>query len=156
MTAMIAAVIPPSGLAAGTPGEVAARALRRRPLPLPDVPRQRDSRSMYGLATLDCHGRLADRKLIAALGWKPGTRLAISETGGLFVVEADRRGVFAVIPQGHIRLPATIRHWCRLTAGDRVLLVADPDAGRLVVHPPAALDAMVGTVHEAVLGGDPE
>lgn len=101
MTATIAAVIPPSGLAVGTPGEVAARTLRRRPLPLPDVPHQRDSRSMYGLATLDCHGRIADRKLIGALGWKPGTRLTISETGGLFVVEADRRGVFAVIPQGH-------------------------------------------------------
>jgi hypothetical protein len=35
-----------------------------------------------------------------------------------------------------------------------VLLVAAPDDGRLVVHPPAALDAMIGWLHEAALGGD--
>jgi hypothetical protein len=41
-----------------------------------------------------------------------------------------------------------------LAAGSRVLLVADPAAGRLVVHPPAALDAMIGQYHAAVLGGE--
>ncbi|GGM67957.1 hypothetical protein GCM10011608_61480 [Micromonospora sonchi] len=46
-----------------------------------------------------------------------------------------------------------VRQWCGLTAGDRVLLAASPADGLLVVHPPAALDAMVVAVHADVLGG---
>jgi hypothetical protein len=53
-----------------------------------------------------------------------------------------------------VRLPATVRHWCGLSPGSRVLLAADPAAGRLVVHPPAALDAMIGQFHARVPGGE--
>ncbi|MCP3803471.1 AbrB/MazE/SpoVT family DNA-binding domain-containing protein [Allokutzneria sp. A3M-2-11 16] len=35
--------------------------------------------------------------------------------------------------QGHLRLPASVRHCCGLVPGDRVLLVADPDQNVLVV-----------------------
>jgi bifunctional DNA-binding transcriptional regulator/antitoxin component of YhaV-PrlF toxin-antitoxin module len=56
---------------------------------------------------------------------------------------ADRHGAFAVTGRGHLRIPAAVRHWCGLHAGDRVLLAAEPGAGLLVLHPPAALDAVV-------------
>jgi hypothetical protein len=88
-----------------------------------------------------------------ALGWVPGTRLYFRERGGLIVV-TDDRGVFSITSQGHLRLPATVRHWCRLVPGDRVLLAADPAEGHLVVHPPAALDAMIIQFHVAVLDGE--
>jgi bifunctional DNA-binding transcriptional regulator/antitoxin component of YhaV-PrlF toxin-antitoxin module len=70
-------------------------------------------------------------------------------------VAAAPHGVFRVAGQGFLFLPAPVRHWCGLAPGDRVLLVADPGAGWLVVHPPAAVDAMVGAAHEAVWGGEP-
>jgi bifunctional DNA-binding transcriptional regulator/antitoxin component of YhaV-PrlF toxin-antitoxin module len=63
-------------------------------------------------------------------------------------------GVFSVTGQGHVRLPATVRRWCGLATGDRVLLAAEPARGLLVVHPPAALDAMIGQFQAAVLAGD--
>jgi hypothetical protein len=104
------------------------------------------------MARLDDRRRIADRAVVRVLGWAPGT-LAIRESHGLVLVEADRHGVFAVTGAGHVRLPAAVRHWCRLAAGDRVLLVAEPIRGLLIVHPPAALDAMIDRAHAAVLRG---
>ena len=51
-------------------------------------------------------------------------------------------------------LPAAVRHWCSLAAGERVLLSADPAANSFVVYPPMALDEMVARSERAVLGGD--
>ncbi|WP_444948128.1 AbrB/MazE/SpoVT family DNA-binding domain-containing protein [Micromonospora ureilytica] len=111
---------------------------------------------VYGLAAIDTSGRIADRAVIRALGWAPGTRLHIREGSEVIVVRRDQQGVFTVSGQGHLRLPAAVRHWCGLTAGDRVLLAASPPEGLLVVHPPAALDAMVVAAHAGVLGGGKE
>jgi hypothetical protein len=106
------------------------------------------------MAAIDCNGRLADGTVIPSLEWAVDTRLDIRVRAGLVVVTADPQAVFRVTQAGQVRLPATVRHWCTVTAGGRVLLVADPAAGRLVVHPPAALDAMIGQYHAAVLGGE--
>src|SRR5438105_512226 len=120
-------------------GHPSAGAKGRRALPLPRLADTRACSTAYGLATIDCHGRIADNMVIRALGWAPGTRLDIHENGGLGLVLADRQGVFSVTGQGHVRLPATVRHWCGLVPGDRVLLAGDPAQGLLVVHPPVAL-----------------
>ena len=55
--------------------------------------------------------------------------------------------MFGLTGQGYLRLPGTVRHWCGLVPGDRVLVAADPDQGLLVVHLPAALDTTVGQFH---------
>ncbi|WP_236647355.1 hypothetical protein [Micromonospora sicca] len=125
-------------------------AMRRPPLPLARLAPTRDGSTVYGLATLDVHGRVADRAVMTALGWAPGLRLSIRESGGLIIV--DPRGVFQVTKEGHVRLPAVVRQWCGLTAGNRVLLAADPKAGRLVLHPPASLD-VVARVHDGAFAG---
>jgi len=125
----------------------------RRALPVARLGPLRARSTVYGLATIDCNGRLAETTVIRALGWAPGTRLDIHERGGLVLVVADRQGVFHMTGQGHVRLPATVRHWCALVPGDRVLLAADPDQGRLVVHPPAVLDAMIAQFHASALVG---
>ncbi|GFJ93089.1 hypothetical protein Prum_067310 [Phytohabitans rumicis] len=117
------------------PGRAEARwAAPPRP-PLPELSRARDRATVYGLATLDDRGRVADRALIRSLGWVGGTRLDICEVRGLVLVRADLCGVFAVTGLGHVRLPAVVRHRCDLAGGDRVLLAADRAQGRLVVHP---------------------
>ena len=89
------------------------------------------------------------------MSWSSRTRLDIREQGGLLLVTASPQGVFSLTGQGHLRLPTTARRWCGLSTGDRVLLVAAPGDGLLVVHPPAALDAMVGWLHRSTFGGRP-
>lgn len=127
----------------------------RRALPLAEVPAPRTVTVVYGLACVDRRGRVADRTVLCALGWSAGQRLDIRERGGLLVVHAEAHGVFCMTAQGYLRLPAAARRWCGLVTGDRVLLAADPARGRLVVHPPTALDAMVATWHAQLLDGDP-
>jgi hypothetical protein len=126
-----------------------------RALPLPQLQSPRQRSTVYGLARLDCHGRIADHLVVRTLGWGAGTRLDMREHAGLVLVSAADQGVFTVTSQGHVRLPAMVRRRCGLATGDRVLLSAEPADGLLFVHPPAALDAMVAWWHAGVLGGDP-
>jgi hypothetical protein len=107
--------------------------------------------AVYCLAAAASTGRVADRAIMDALGWQPDTRLHVRVTGGLIVVDADEHGVFVMSGQGHVRPPGRVRYWCRVAIGDRVLLVADPAHRRLVVHPPAALDAMIALAHADVV-----
>jgi bifunctional DNA-binding transcriptional regulator/antitoxin component of YhaV-PrlF toxin-antitoxin module len=163
------AVAGPAPVSLLTPGGGAGpgeeRATRRRgrvrvrgPLPLVQVPVPRSGTAVYGVTVLDCHGRIADRLVLRALGWAPGIRLEIIGDRRLVTVRAaaeslssaqtgPRAGARAarsrVTPQGHVRLPAEVRHGCGVAAGDRVLLIADPAAGVLRVVPPATLDDLV-------------
>ncbi|MGH3624181.1 MAG: AbrB/MazE/SpoVT family DNA-binding domain-containing protein [Sciscionella sp.] len=126
----------------------------RRVLPLAGLPALRSAAMVYGMASVDCHGRLADRTVLRALGWSAGQRLGIREHGGLVVIHADPHAVFRVTGQGYLQLPAAARRWCGLVTGDRVLLAADPARGRLVVHPPTALDALIAGCHADLLDGE--
>ncbi len=54
---------------------------------------------------------------------------------------------------GYLRLPIGVRRACHLTTGDGVLLVAEPGAGRLLLHPPAALTALLAVHHAAIAEG---
>jgi bifunctional DNA-binding transcriptional regulator/antitoxin component of YhaV-PrlF toxin-antitoxin module len=57
-----------------------------------------------------------------------------------------------VTGQGHLRLPALLRHRYGLQAGDSVFLAADTRARRLIIYPPAALDALTAP-HREMMGG---
>jgi hypothetical protein len=109
------------------------------------------------MATLDCHGRIADRTLLHALGWPAGHRLTIGEAAGTLTVTPDPDGATQVTRQGHLRVPAALRHRCALSTGDRVLLAADPARSRLAIYPAAVLDAaLTQQQHPTRPGGDPE
>jgi bifunctional DNA-binding transcriptional regulator/antitoxin component of YhaV-PrlF toxin-antitoxin module len=139
-----------SRIPAGAPsGAVTAR----RRLPLPTLHPPHSTGLVYGLAAVDDRGRIADRAVVAALGWAPGTRLDIRERQGLLVIRRDAHGVFTVTKQGHPRLPAAVRHRCGLVVGDRVLLAADPHRDLLIVYPPAVLDAVLSRQHTELLDG---
>lgn len=144
---VIAPVVPPPPGAGRTAARDGVVSLARKPLPLPlpDLPPQRTSAVVYGASTVDDRGRVVDRVVLRALGWRAGHRLNIHEAAGTLTVVPDSAGDHQVTGQGHLRL----------ITGDRVLLAADPDRARLAIYPPAALDrALVQPPTRT--GGDPE
>jgi len=108
----------------------------------------------YVVSAVDKSGRVADRGAVRALGWAPGTRVSIRERGGTIVVVPAGDGVHRIDDRGHLLLPLAVRRWCYLTAGDRLLLAADPGAGVLVAHCFAVLDRLFAEVHAAGAGGE--
>lgn len=116
----------------------------RGPLPLAVLRARRTSSAVYGLAALDCHGRVADRLIMQTLDWSAGLRLHIEEAAtGALMAAADPKGAYRVTSQGHVRIPAPLRDRYGLRAGHRVLLAADPEQSQLVIYPPALLDALL-------------
>lgn len=128
----------------------AARGRADRPYTLPCLSARRTAEYTYGFTAIDVHGRLAVPNLVALLGWEPGTRLTVSAASGLLVLTESSQGTETVTARRHVRLPARERHWHRLVAGTRLLVVADPGAVRLVIHSPANLDGMITRSYEAL------
>ena len=93
------------------------------------------------------------RSAVGALGWQPGTTLAISEVDGLILAVKDASGSSRITSQGHLQLPFLVIRRCGLEPGSRMLVVADPASHRLVIHPPDAIDEMVAQAHAARFGG---
>jgi bifunctional DNA-binding transcriptional regulator/antitoxin component of YhaV-PrlF toxin-antitoxin module len=106
------------------------------------------------MTTSAANGRLADSKILDALGWVSGVRLDVRQSTNLILVVTDEQGVLIINKLGRLHLPAVARNWCRLNAGDRLLLAAYPQGGLVVVHAPAAPDEVVDRVYaEALEGG---
>jgi bifunctional DNA-binding transcriptional regulator/antitoxin component of YhaV-PrlF toxin-antitoxin module len=128
----------------------------RRPLPLPALSSEftRTADTAYALSAVDKSGRIADRSIIRALGWTPETRLDIREQSGVILVRATADGVHRIDNRGYMLLPLTVRRWCRLKAGDRVLLVANLSADVLAAHPLAVLDRLLAGAHSAMKRGE--
>ncbi len=91
--------------------------------------------------------------MLRALGWGPAHALALTVIAGSVLAVGSPESPVRVGNDGHLRLPVGVRRACRLVAGDRVLLVADPVAARLVLHPPRVLGALLDAHHAAMLGG---
>lgn len=150
-------VIPPVHLPQGNGGVrsgLAELSLRRAPLPLSALLEPREGALLYSVTAVDHSGRIADRTIIRAMSWHAAIRLDMYEQNGLIVVRPDNRGSHAVSGRGYLPVPSALRQWCGLAAGERVLVVADPVAQVVVLHPPKALDRAVGAAHAAALGGD--
>jgi hypothetical protein len=114
---------------------------QRLPLvPLHDVQSRRTP--SYAASAIDDRGRLADRSPLQAMQWEPGTSLRLSACADAGVIVVQRHGPFAVTVRGHLRLPADVRHACRVRPGDRVLVVALPADGAMVLFTPSAVDTM--------------
>ncbi|WP_328418598.1 AbrB/MazE/SpoVT family DNA-binding domain-containing protein [Micromonospora sp. NBC_00389] len=110
--------------------------------------------TVYALSAVDKSGRVADRSILRALGWVPDTRLHIREHTGIIVASATTHGVHCVGEPGYLHLPLAVRRWCRLAAGDRVLLAADRGSGVLMAYPLAVLDRLLAGVQVAMAGGE--
>jgi hypothetical protein len=128
---------------------------RRRPLPTPALSTQLQpvAPSTYAVSAVDKSGRVADRSIVRVLGWSPGTRLDIREHVGVIVVASATDGVHRIDDRGYLHLPLTVRRWCGVTTGGRVLLAADRAAGLLIGYPVAVLDTVLAHLQAPVTGG---
>lgn len=146
MNGPLPALLPPlRGL-----GELPARTTAHLPAgttpptpPLTTLPRDRESDICYGFARLDRDGRMHTRAVTPALGWQPGATFSATSSGLSIVFAESPDGRLTLDKEWHLRIPLALRESRRLASGVGVLLAADPSKRQLVVHPPAALDAII-------------
>jgi hypothetical protein len=135
---LIAPVIPSPAAARPARAPAAARTL---PLTVPPVrppPLPRDV--VYGLARVDRSGRVADRTVTGALGWRGGDRLTLTAEAGVVVIRRDSSGLVTLPPRSCVPIPAALRHRCGLLPGDPVLLTAVPAEDTLTAYSLAVVD----------------
>jgi bifunctional DNA-binding transcriptional regulator/antitoxin component of YhaV-PrlF toxin-antitoxin module len=131
-----------------------ARSREVHGLPLPRLSVLPGEQPMvYGLAALDHAGRISERGIIRALGWRAGQRLDVTLLLDAVLIRVAVDGLFRVLAKMLLVIPTAVRRWCALSPGDRVLPAADPERGVLVVHPLATVDRLVRMHHEELFGG---
>jgi hypothetical protein len=100
---LIAPVIPCSAAARPARAPAAARTL---PLTVPPVrPPALGRDVVYGLAHVDRSGRVADRTVTGALGWRGGDRLTLTAEAGVVVIRRDPSGLVTLPPRPASRSP---------------------------------------------------
>jgi hypothetical protein len=112
-----------------------------RPLPLASPPGRPDV--VYGFGRIDASGRIADRAIISALGWRRGDRLTLTASAGVMTARRDPGGMVTVPARPCIVIPAALRRRCGLRAGDRVLLAALPAEDTLTAYSFAVVDQAI-------------
>jgi hypothetical protein len=139
---LIAPVIPSPAAAASRPARAPAAA-RTLPLAVPPAlsrPPALGRDVVYGLARVDGSGRVADRTVTAALGWRGGDRLTLTAEAGVVVIRRDPHGLTVLPPRSCVPIPAALRHRCGLLPGDPVLLAARPAEDALTAYSLAVVD----------------
>ena len=144
----IPSLAPPGRITAPDPERVATS-----PVPM-GLPTLRDLGAAdcprLSIALMDGGGRLQDRGAVAALGWRPGDHLLITLVRTSVVIRRRPDGVFVMPRKPYVALPAPVRRGCGALAGSRLLLVSDPVHDVLIVHPEAAVQAMLRTFHTSL------
>ena len=152
---LIAPVIPSSAAARPARAPAAARTL---PLAVPPaLSRPALGRDVvYGLARVDRSGRVADRTVTGALGWRGGDRLTLTAEAGVVVIRRDPSGLVTLPPRSCVPIPAALRHRCGLLPGDPVLLTAVPAEDTLTAYSLAVVDQALAALipFPAREGGD--
>jgi hypothetical protein len=135
----VAPVIPPS---AGPGARAHGRTGLVRRLPVASVPLVPavPADVVYGFGRIDASGRVADRAIISALGWRPGDRLALAADAGVVTARRDPGGMVTMPSRPYLVIPAALRRRCGLRAGDRVLLAVFPDQDALAAYSFAVVD----------------
>ncbi len=137
---LIAPVIPSSAAARLARAPAAARTL---PLAIPRALSRSPALGrdvVYGLAHVDRSGRVADRTVTGALGWRGGDRLTLTAGAGVVVIRRDPSGLAILPPRHYITIPATLRYRCGLLPGDPVLVAARPAEDTLTAYSLAVVD----------------
>ena len=135
---LIAPVIPSSTVVRPARAPAAAQAL---PLTVPPArPPALPRDVVYGLAHVDRSGRVADRTVTGALGWRGGDRLTLTAEAGVVGIRRDPSGLVTLPPRSCVPIPAALRHRCGLLPGDPVLLTAVPAEDTLTAYSLAVVD----------------
>jgi hypothetical protein len=77
-----------------------------RPLPLAIPPARGDV--VYGIGRIGASGRVADRAITSALGWRGGDRLTLTARAGVMVARRDPDGMITVPGWPYIVIPAAV------------------------------------------------
>jgi bifunctional DNA-binding transcriptional regulator/antitoxin component of YhaV-PrlF toxin-antitoxin module len=135
----ITPIIPPS---AGRGARDHGRTGTARRLPVAGVPviPAAPADVVYGFGRIDASGRVADRAITSALGWRPGDRLALAADAGVVIARRDPGGMVTMPSRPYIVIPAALRRRCGLRAGDRVLLAVFPAQDALTAYSFAVVD----------------
>jgi hypothetical protein len=64
---------------------------------------------LYGFGRIDAAGRVADRAVIRALGWRCGDRLTLTADAGVVTAHRDPVGMVAMTAKPYIVIPAALR-----------------------------------------------
>lgn len=136
-------------VSAVVPGQLHTAQDSVQPLPVSDLPElPRDGTMLYRIASVDLRGRVADSTIVQALGWSPSEPIQFGTWHGAVACNRSSTGSSALTKRAHISIPSTLRRWCGIASGDRVLLAAAPTLDVLVIYTMAALDHMVLGYHE--------
>ena len=111
--------------------------------PAPCPCRQLPQDVVYGIGRIDASGRIADRAVISALGWRGGDRLTLTADAGVVIARRDPGGMITVPGRAYIAIPAALRRRCGLRPGDRVLLAAVPGDDLLAAYSFAVVDQAI-------------
>jgi bifunctional DNA-binding transcriptional regulator/antitoxin component of YhaV-PrlF toxin-antitoxin module len=112
---------------------------------------------VYGIGRIDASGRVTDRAVACALGWREGDRLTLTASPGILTARRDPGGMVTAPARACLAIPAVLRRRCGLRAGDRVLLAAVPGQNMLAAFSFAVVDQTLrahGTFPYAP-GGEP-
>jgi hypothetical protein len=113
-------------------------------LPLPRLMQITAPAEFYCTVTpVDVNGRLADRNPLRALGWEANLQVSVVCQRGVIVVEARDRGLSKLTQQGYLLLPSYVRRSCGMVAGDRVMALAYPDRGSLMIYTMGLLQRII-------------
>jgi hypothetical protein len=108
---------------------------------------------VYGFGRIDASGRVADRAITSALGWRPGDRLALAAEAGVVTARRDPGGMVPMPSRPYLVIPAALRRRCGLRAGDRVLLAVFPAQDALAAYSFAVVDQAL-RAHAPVPGNE--
>jgi len=117
-------------------------------LPLPDlIDRVDDLMVRYAVVRIDRSGRIKNKPIAQMLTWLPGERLDISMINDCLALRPASDGPLTMGRDHDLLLPAAVRHRCRVTPGEHLLLAAFPTHRLLLAHTPAALHRMLTLYH---------
>jgi hypothetical protein len=108
---------------------------------------------LVGVAVVDRSGRVRDRVLITALGWTSGDRLHCDVRPTALVLTLSPHGQHSIDGRDQVFIPAGARAVFGIGAGDRVLLVAVPESGTLIVHPSSVIQDVLSDYYASLPGG---
>jgi hypothetical protein len=126
------------------------------PPPMVSIPERPtfDQQLHAGVAVLGHAGRITDKVLITALGWTPGDRLVLDISHDAVTLTRSHNGTSEVDARGQVIIPVSARRRLQITTGDRVLLVALPEADQLKLHPMHLLLKLLASYYHSHGGAD--
>ncbi len=103
---------------------------------------------LYSVTTICCHGQLSDRAPTKLLQWQPSRRIHLAVNANAVVAVDDPNGDSHIGREGHLRLPAAIRHQCGITPGDRLLIAVSLERRAMFVYPFSVVDDNLASLHQ--------